>query len=220
MASSATAPLPPAVASVPETDFEAQIAVNNQVIAHLTTRHEDVDNLNVQLASSFLSRIISNMFLEARRPVDKQLISMQNCVAILSNKPQLHETLKLARAEGNYNKVAESRRSISFPSIVGDIIPPIALIPPFLSSTIRSYLDSLRPSMEKLVRQDKMLKHWSPPTKLNLDKETLQHIESLELCYPSSRDRDFNIILHGLGSFKDDPVLKDRTSRVFTPQNK
>ncbi|KAJ7175335.1 hypothetical protein C8R46DRAFT_62586 [Mycena filopes] len=184
-------------------DFEAEIALNEEVLSDLTSS-QPPSNLNrADIASLFLSRILSNIFLRARRPVDKELTSVTTCVSILSKKPRLHEVLKLAHAAKDYSTVEDS-----------------PLIPPFVSANTRSYLESLRPEMEKIVRGEKTLCRWTPPTKLKLDKKTLEHIDSLHLYSPNSACHTFSIILHELGSFNDDPILKERTSRIFTEENK
>ncbi|KAJ6521346.1 hypothetical protein DFH09DRAFT_1425042 [Mycena vulgaris] len=194
----ASPPLPPPFE--PEPDPEERTANNEQILRNLTARHSSVDD--VDLASLFLTPILTNMFLAARRPVDGSLASPFGCIDLLSSKPALHDTLKLAHAEKGYTRVAES-----------------PLIPPFVSANARTYLENLRPEMEKVVRGEKTL----PPTSLELDKETLLHLESLKLCCPEvvdERYRRFSIILHDLGSFHNDPVLKDRTTRVFSRKNK
>ncbi|KAJ6536553.1 hypothetical protein DFH09DRAFT_1178826 [Mycena vulgaris] len=186
--------------ALPE-DFEGQIDENDKILSHFTARYSNLDN--VDIASMFLSHIIIKNLLVARRPIDEDLTSLFTCIDLLSNKPVLYDTLKLAHAEKDYTRVAES-----------------PLIPPFVSANVRSYLENLRPGMEKVIRGEKTLKPWSPPTSLELDQETLLHIESLKLCRSDLIVPDLSIILHDLGGFKNDPILKDRTTQIFTRKNK
>ncbi|KAJ7164760.1 hypothetical protein C8R43DRAFT_240075 [Mycena crocata] len=193
----ATPPLPEG-----GTDFDADIATNNLLLSNLTKTHDNLDL--VELASLFLEPILVNLFLSARRPVDEELTSLDSCATFLSSKPELHRLLKVAHTEKNYTRVTESH-----------------LIPPFVSLAARSYLETLRPEMEKLVRGEKPLQLWSPPPSSRLDEGTLRHIESLQLCCPGPfLVKEFSIILHDLGGFKNDPVLHERTARIFTRQNK
>ncbi|KAJ6521345.1 hypothetical protein DFH09DRAFT_1425033 [Mycena vulgaris] len=186
--------------ALPE-DFEGQIDENDKILSHFTARYSNLDN--VDIASMFLSHIIIKNLLIACRPVDEDLTSLFTCIDLLSNKPVLYDTLKLAHAEKDYTSVAES-----------------PLIPPFVSANVRTYLENLRPEMEKVIRGEKTLETWSPPTSLELDQETLLHIESLKLCRSDLIVPDLSIILHDLGGFKNDPILKDRTTQIFTRKNK
>ncbi|KAJ7081316.1 hypothetical protein B0H15DRAFT_467114 [Mycena belliarum] len=212
------APLPLALShKIP--DLAAQIDENDQLLVYYSARHASV--ANTDLAAIFLSRILANMFLRAGRPVNEEIVSISSCVAILSSRPTLHNTLKLAHAEKNYAKVAESRLSHpTHSSFLLSSLVCLALIPPFVSGHVHQYLEDLRPEMQRLARGEKTLEYWSPSTDLEIDEETRRHIESLKLFCPDDVPEHLSIILHNLGSFKDDPVLHGRISRVFTPPNK
>ncbi|KAJ6469556.1 hypothetical protein C8R47DRAFT_1150038 [Mycena vitilis] len=179
-------------------------AIEDSVLQNMAAFYPNIDDID--LASMLIDRIIRQLFVKAGRPVDETLTSISSCLELLRVKPELHELLKLAHAEKDYTRVAES-----------------PLIPPFVSSTARAYLDSLRPHMEKLVNGEKTLDTWIPDSDVPVDDATLRHIESLKLCRlhrDGIHQRDFSIILHDLGGFKNDPVLNARTTEIFTRQNK
>ncbi|KAJ6457470.1 hypothetical protein DFH09DRAFT_961522, partial [Mycena vulgaris] len=188
-------------------DFEARIALHELKSRSISSHYPNINDID--LAASILSHILAGPFLAARRPVDREFTSIENCIILLSTKPELHETLKLAHAEKDYTRFmsTEADRSTAF-------------IPPFVSVDARSYLESFRPEMERLVGTDDILTRWVPEPKLNLDEATLLHIESLKLCGPQRSNPDLSIILHDLGTFKNDRVLKARTAKIFTKQNK
>ncbi|KAJ7175307.1 hypothetical protein C8R46DRAFT_62449 [Mycena filopes] len=182
----------------------AQVAANEAKLHDLATRYETV--ANVQHAALFLSPIVANLLLAARRPVLGDLTSTQACVALLSRKPQLHDALKAAHAINDYRAVAES-----------------PFIPSFVSADSRSYLDNLRAQLETVVDDDQLLDPWDPEHLdpcLNWDQDTLVHLRSLNLVRPRSTTDDFSIALYNLGAFKKDSVLNARTTAIFSKQNK
>ncbi|KAJ7457624.1 hypothetical protein B0H11DRAFT_207567 [Mycena galericulata] len=190
------APLPPPI------DFESRIARQNELLHDLCREYPNLSH-DIDLASMILSAIFVGIYLAAHRQADMNVASLIACKNLLLRKPVLYETLKLAHAAKDYTPVVES-----------------PLIPPLVSTTILSYLEKLRPEMEKLIRGDKTLEVWSPPAHLELDEDTLQHIEALKLRRPNPYLDVFSIILHDLGGFKSNPVLQDRTARIFTKENK
>ncbi|KAJ7163092.1 hypothetical protein C8R46DRAFT_1352881 [Mycena filopes] len=189
----------------PQREDEGQmIALNELELRKLTARHNDL--LNIETAALFLSLIVANVLLAAHRPADEDLISVKSCVSLLTRKPQLHDTLKAAHAKGDYRAVAES-----------------PLLPPFVSATARSNIETLRPRLEKLIHKNQILATWDPKIehpRWKWDEDTLSHLRSLNLVCPSPFDRSFSIILHDLGGFQGDPVLNRRTSEIFTKENK
>ncbi|KAJ7750988.1 hypothetical protein DFH07DRAFT_827230 [Mycena maculata] len=193
----------PPTTPVDDFDFDAQVADNETYLRSLSTSRGIRELDDLYTSSTILQPILANLFFKVRRPIDPSITSNDSCIALLRSKPALHEILKLAHANKDYTPVAKSH-----------------LIPPFVSPNVRSYLDGLRPEMEKLVRGDKTWERWSPPAHLELDKDTLEHIESLNLRRPEPYRRDLSIILHDLGGFQNDPVLRDRVARVFSRENK
>ncbi|KAJ7163109.1 hypothetical protein C8R46DRAFT_1221906 [Mycena filopes] len=182
----------------------AQVAANEAKLHDLTSRYETVDN--VQHAALFLSPIVANLLLAARRPRLEDLTSTQACVALLSLKPKLHDALKAAHAINDYRAVAES-----------------PLISPFVSADARSYLDNMRAQLETVVGNGQLLAPWDPEhldSGLNWDQDTLLHLQSLNLVRPRSTTDDFSIALYDLGAFKKDSVLNARTTAIFSKQNK
>ncbi|KAJ7163097.1 hypothetical protein C8R46DRAFT_334629 [Mycena filopes] len=181
----------------------AQITLNEAQLDDLTARYESI--ADVEHAALFLSIILSNLFLTAHRQVDEEITSTQNCIFILSRNPQLHELLNSAHAAKDYRAVSES-----------------PLIPPFVSTHSRSYLEGLRSKLKTMIDQDRILEPWDPKIEhkdLNWDEDTLSHIQSLNLVCRTTTD-DFSIALFDLGSFEHDPVSKARASQIFTKQNK
>lgn len=73
--------------------------------------------------------------------------------------------------------------------------------------------------MEKLVRGAKTLETWALNKDVEVDEDIRRHIKSLKLWRVYGRGI-FNIILHDLGGFKNDPALNARTSEIFTRRNK
>ncbi|KAJ6486252.1 hypothetical protein C8R47DRAFT_1047888 [Mycena vitilis] len=196
--------MPPSSSALSTEDVQSKKATNESLLQLLVSRHQTIDNLDV--GSLFLERILKRLFLEAHRPFDRDVTSLVTCIALLRGKPELFQTLKSAHADKDYTRVAES-----------------PLIPPFISSAARAYLDSLRSVMEKIVDGEKTLKTWIPDSDVKVDDDTLRHIESLKLCRvlrPGPLGHDFSIILHELGGFKNDPVLNARTTALFTRRNK
>ncbi|KAJ7665402.1 hypothetical protein DFH06DRAFT_1470668 [Mycena polygramma] len=196
--------MPPRSPVLSSEEIESEKATNEYLFRDLVGRHQSIDTVDV--GSLFLELILGRLFLEAGRPVDDDITSLFTGIALLRNKPELFETLKVAHAEKDYTRVAQS-----------------PLIPPFVSTAARAYLDSLRPHMEKLVNGEKTLDTWIPDSDVPVDDDTLRHIKSLKLCRlyrDGLHQRDFSIILHDLGGFKNDPVLNARTTEIFTRQNK
>ncbi|KAJ7175360.1 hypothetical protein C8R46DRAFT_1078619 [Mycena filopes] len=124
---------------------------------------------------------------------------MPTCTSILTARPELFETLKLAHAEKDYARIIES-----------------PLIPPFVSQRARLFLDELRPEMEKIVRGEKKLPRWAP-RKVFQEENLFSHVESLELCY-TTWDVPL-VILSDLGSFRQDPQLVNRIAHIFSTKN-
>ncbi|KAJ7439813.1 hypothetical protein B0H11DRAFT_555372 [Mycena galericulata] len=201
------------------TDPEALIVANAQALYFMATAYETVDD--VDTGGLFMVPILANLFHAARRPLDRNFVAIDKAIDLLRSKRELFETLKLAHAEKDYARVAES-----------------PLIPPFISSDAGSYLESLRPGMEKLVRMspDEILPSWDPrhhdsgsdtdkdsgideDPDVNFDEATLAHIASLNLRRAEALDKDFAIILYDLGSFKNDPILRDRMEAIFSKKN-
>ncbi|KAJ7651517.1 hypothetical protein DFH06DRAFT_1134771 [Mycena polygramma] len=185
---------------------------DDSILQDMTAFYPKLDSIDQ--AAVLIDRIMHHLFVKAGRPVDEALTSISSCLALLRRKPKLHEILKVAHAAKDYTPVVESRTHF---------LVRQTLIPPFISSAARAYLDSLRPVMEKIVDGEKTLKTWTPDSDVKVDDDTLRHIESLKLCRvlrPGPLGHDFSIILHELGGFKNDPVLNARTTELFTRRNK
>lgn len=80
---------------------------------------------------------------------------------------------------------------------------------------IEKFLEELRPAMLQVVRgeRDPILR-WSCQAPVNeADKA---HIESLQIpvLYPEG---DPILLLHRLGTFRDDAVLQERLNNIFNP---
>jgi hypothetical protein len=69
--------------------------------------------------------------------------------------------------------------------------------------------------MTRLVVGDISLSLWSPSPG-SMDDEMAKHIEALRIPYLKGKP---NVLLHDLGSFKDDPVLAKRLKNIFMPNN-
>ncbi|KAF7299397.1 hypothetical protein MIND_00889300 [Mycena indigotica] len=161
-------------------------------------RHSQIDNLDA--AAEFLSLVLKVSFSRAERPVDEDLTAITHCHELLVAQPKLYHAIQQARLEDNLALVTDS---------------PYA--PPLISTASRLYLDDFRPKM-KIATEGRLLKSWEPRRHTKYTSEsTLAFLESLKLY---QRSRSLPIILHNLGGFSDDEVLRDRLSRIFTPTNK
>jgi len=90
-------------------------------------------------------------------------------------------------------------------------VPKISTI----ESEIDKFLTELRPAMTGLVTGEIFLPLWSPGPG-SMDSEMAKHIEALRIPYLKGKP---NVLLHDLGSFKDDPVLVGRLKNIFMPNS-
>jgi hypothetical protein len=84
-----------------------------------------------------------------------------------------------------------------------------------IESVVEKILQELRPPMTRLVVGDISLSIWCPSPG-SMDIEMVKHIEALRIPYIKGKP---NVLLHDLGSFKDDPVIAGRLKNIFMPNN-
>lgn len=82
-------------------------------------------------------------------------------------------------------------------------------------SEINEFLNQLQPTMMKLVLGEICLPLWSPQPGIMFDA-TSAHIRKLRIPFLKGKP---NVLLHDLGSFKDDPTLAARINNIFMPNN-
>lgn len=81
-------------------------------------------------------------------------------------------------------------------------------------ANIESLLTELRPNIRKLVVGEIALPMWTPPE--DFDPEVVSHLKDLQI--PEIKGKP-NLLLHDLGSFKTDSVLKRRLDNIFMANN-
>ncbi|KAF7299394.1 hypothetical protein MIND_00889000 [Mycena indigotica] len=160
--------------------------------------HSQIDSLDV--AAEFLSLVLKASFSKAERPVDEDFTAITHCHELLVAQPQLYHAIQQARLEDNLALVTDS-----------------PFTPPLISATSRLYLNAFRPRMN-IATEGRLLGAWElrKHTKYTSER-TLTFLDSLKLYQCSE---SLPIILHNLGGFLNDDILKDRLSRLFTPTNK
>jgi hypothetical protein len=84
-----------------------------------------------------------------------------------------------------------------------------------VESEVKKLLEEIRPAMTRLVTGDIYWPLWSPSPG-SMDSEMAKHIEALRIPYLKGKP---NVLLHDLGSFKDDPILARRLKNIFMPNN-
>ncbi|KAF7299380.1 hypothetical protein MIND_00887300 [Mycena indigotica] len=164
----------------------------------LEIRYSRIESLDA--ASQFLSLLLKALFLDARRPVDEDIIAIPHCSQLLHTHPQLYHAIQSARLAEDWTQVTDS-----------------PYIPPFVSSPARSCLDYFRPTLKKAI-DGRLLEPWEPRKHTDYtDEATFTFLESLHLYQES---KYLSIILHDLGGFHHDEVLRERVSNIFTTTNK
>ncbi|KAF7289329.1 hypothetical protein MIND_01394800 [Mycena indigotica] len=100
--------------------------------------------------------------------------------------------------------------------------PPFISAFPFISTAARVYLESLHDQLATLIKTGGFFVPWAgrrrPRSAIYSSPDTLAHIQTLGLNTMDVRD-DFNLSTHDLGRFSREPVLKERLSRLFSPNN-
>lgn len=92
---------------------------------------------------------------------------------------------------------------------------PIASKDTVIQSEVNKILDDLRPAMTRLVEGEICLPVWTPDSS-TMGVEMANHIGDLRIPYLNGKP---NVLLHHLGSFKEDPALATRLKNIFMPNN-
>ncbi|KAJ6617930.1 hypothetical protein B0H10DRAFT_2189744 [Mycena sp. CBHHK59/15] len=149
---------------------------------------------DIPSASSALALIVE-AFLDAEPPLDPLYTHVEACKQLLTRRSELHETLKLAHVSKEYAGVRNS---------------------PFLhrqdtSADVAKLLSELRPHLVDFIQKPDPLKFWAPRD-ATIDADFMDHVRGLKIpaCPGPS------LLLHNLGKFEEDPVLKDRLNNIFT----
>lgn len=148
--------------------------------------------------------------------------TLQTCIDALSNDAKLYKALKHAHKQRaydvvrNWGKLFSVTAALNSPHKILDRLPGLSIHKDsIVLSEINEFLNQLQPAMMKLVLGEICLPLWSPQPGVMSDA-TSEHISKLRIPFLKGKP---NVLLHDLGSFKDDPTLAARINNIFMPNN-
>ncbi|KAH9475550.1 hypothetical protein JR316_0012665 [Psilocybe cubensis] len=130
--------------------------------------------------------------------------SLQDCISALVDDDDLFIALQSAHSSGIYDVIRNWKQKPLKHSVNKDAS---------IEADIRVILSELHPTMKKLVDGEITLPIWTPDF---VDSAVSSHLTNLKI--PCLKGKP-NLLLHDLGSFKNDPMLEKRLKNVFMPNN-
>ncbi|RDB22393.1 hypothetical protein Hypma_010467 [Hypsizygus marmoreus] len=132
--------------------------------------------------------------------------TLQACIAALTDDKGLYQALKRAHGQKSYGGVREWCMST--------ISPVVATKDTTVHCEIATVLYQLRPAMTQLVVGEISLPLWNATS--SMDTEVANHVRSLRMPFLNGKP---NVLLHDLGTFKNDKALSTRLKNIFMPHN-
>jgi hypothetical protein len=157
------------------------------------------------------------------RAIHPPYSTLQSCIAALTNDTKLYKALKSAHSTGNYDLVRYWGTSltvhwhllVNFWNLADSVTESSRHKDNTVESAVNIFLEEIRPATTRLVTGNISFSLWSPSPG-SMDDEMAKHIEALHI--PCLKGKP-NVLLHDLGSFKNDPALARRLKNIFMPNN-
>ncbi|KAJ7113001.1 hypothetical protein C8R44DRAFT_882037 [Mycena epipterygia] len=151
---------------------------------------------SIQEAAEALCLLVATYSALPGPALDPRYMTDEACLELLKDTPELHELLKHAHAEKNYESVRNS----------------IFIRKPPLPPGARELLDSIKPFLAAFIRSKNPIKTWISKPKPT-DPAILEHMKSLQL--PTLDTYVPLLVLKDLGTFVHDPILSHRVKNLF-----
>ncbi|KAJ7152477.1 hypothetical protein C8R46DRAFT_1121324 [Mycena filopes] len=151
---------------------------------------------DIRDAASVLGRTVSAGLDNKPYPLDPLYSDEEACVVLLGRRPDLHALLQIAHDTNDYTDVTQH--------------PSLRRTEP--KDAMNVWLEELRPLLTNFIRDDHLFTPWTPDATIELDPNTIAHIESLQIPAISTRP---SLLIHDLGAFETNDALRTRIRGIF-----
>ncbi|KAF5349975.1 hypothetical protein D9756_009205 [Leucocoprinus leucothites] len=141
------------------------------------------------------------------RSTRPQYSTQPACLDAIYRDPGLHDALKTAHNAKKYTSIRNWTEAAD--TVTQQIQDSM------ISNDIQALLDEMEGPLTNVINGRTSLPLWTPKD-IAVQPRVRHHLENLKIPIIKGRP---NLLLHQLGSFKHDPVLKNRLDNIFMPNN-